>query len=319
MSSQTQSLKGAFLVAIGASSFGMLASFVKLAYAEGYTTAEVTLSQVLLGLLGMFIINRIRKKKPHEPQESSIEIRNLILAGTSMGFTSVLYYLAVSFIDASIGVVLLMQSVWIGIVLESIALKKRPTPTQLAAVVIILGGTLLATNLLNTDIHLDYRGVILGFLASCSFATTMFTSNAVANHLAAPKRSFYMLIGASIIVSLFAIASQIGPNNSEIIKEAYTSISSNTTGIRDFDFRILYQWGFLLALFGTIIPPIFLNMGFPLAGVALGSIVAALELPVSVSVAFLLLNEQVIATQWLGILLILSAIVLINLNSRNKK
>jgi len=32
-------LKGVFLVALGATSYGMLATFVKLAYKDGYTTA----------------------------------------------------------------------------------------------------------------------------------------------------------------------------------------------------------------------------------------------------------------------------------------
>jgi hypothetical protein len=35
-------LKGVFLVAFGATSYGMLATFKKMAYNEGYTTAEVT-------------------------------------------------------------------------------------------------------------------------------------------------------------------------------------------------------------------------------------------------------------------------------------
>ena len=34
-------IKGVFLVALGATSYGMLATFVKLAYKEDFTTAEV--------------------------------------------------------------------------------------------------------------------------------------------------------------------------------------------------------------------------------------------------------------------------------------
>jgi hypothetical protein len=34
-------LKGVILVGLGAASYGMLATFVKLAYNQGYTTAEV--------------------------------------------------------------------------------------------------------------------------------------------------------------------------------------------------------------------------------------------------------------------------------------
>jgi len=305
-------VKGVFLVAIGASSFGMLASFVKLAYSHGYTTAEVTLSQVLLGLIGMFLINLIRKKNTTDQIATKKDIRNLILAGTSMGFTSVLYYMAVSYIDASIAVVLLMQSVWIGVVIESIVTKRFPSPLKIIAVLIILFGTVLATNILANEINLDFRGVIFGFLASCSFAMTMFASNVVANHLPAPKRSLFMLCGATIIVFLFSFITQIGPNNSETMLSFYQQFSDNTTGIRDLDWSIFYSWGLLLALFGTILPPIFLNMGFPHTGVGLGSIIASIELPVSVTVAFMVLNEKVIWIQWLGIILILSAIFLMN-------
>ncbi|MEC4117737.1 EamA family transporter [Myroides phaeus] len=305
-------VKGVFLVAIGASSFGMLASFVKLAYQHGYTTAEVTLSQVVLGLVGMLIINMIRKKQPTDLKPTKKDIKQLMLAGTSMGFTSVLYYMAVSYIDASIAVVLLMQSVWIGVVIESVITKTFPSLLKIVAVCLILFGTVLATNVLANEINLDIRGVIFGFLASCSFATTMFASNVVANHLPAPKRSLFMLCGAFIIVAIFVILTQVGPNNSDAMMGLFKQFSDNTTGIRDFNWNIFYTWGLLLALFGTILPPIFLNMGFPHTGVGLGSIISSLELPVSVSVAFLVLGEQVILIQWVGIILILSAIFLMN-------
>ncbi|MEC4114720.1 EamA family transporter [Myroides pelagicus] len=319
MKEQNNVVKGVFLVALGASSFGMLASFVKLAYKSGYTTAEVTYSQVILGLLCVSLIHFFRKKKSDEAKATGKDIRNLILAGTSMGFTSVLYYMAVSYIDASIAVVLLMQSVWIGVVLDSIATKTFPNTTKLVAISLILFGTLLATNVLANEINLDIRGVIFGFLASCSFATTMFASGRIANHLTATKRSMSMLIGATIIVSIFVFITQIGPNNSETMMNLYQQFSDNTSGIRDFDFSIFYGWGLVLALFGTVLPPMFLNMGFPLTGVGLGSIISSLELPASVTVAFLVLGEDVILIQWVGILLILSAIVLMNSSLLFKK
>ena len=56
-------LKGVLLVALGATSYGMLATFVKMAYGEGYTTAEVTFSQFAFGILGMLIINLFLKTK----------------------------------------------------------------------------------------------------------------------------------------------------------------------------------------------------------------------------------------------------------------
>jgi drug/metabolite transporter (DMT)-like permease len=61
-----------------------------------------------------------------------------------------------------------------------------------------------------------------------------------------------------------------------------------------------------------------LNAGFPLTGIGLGSIVSALELPVSVLMAYFLLNEQVVFMQWLGIILIILAIVLMNVNFKKR-
>ena len=86
-----------------------------------------------------------------------------------------------------------------------------------------------------------------------------------------------------------------------------------------FNFEIFAKWGIVLALFGTIIPPMLLNAGFPHTGIGLGSIVSSLELPVSVMMAYFLLNEQVLLIQWIGILLIITAIVIMNIQFKKKK
>ncbi|MNX95704.1 hypothetical protein D3C86_1279890 [compost metagenome] len=62
-----------------------------------------------------------------------------------------------------------------------------------------------------------------------------------------------------------------------------------------------------------------LNAGFPLTGIGLGSIVSSLELPVSVLMAFFLLNEEVVLLQWIGIILIILAIVIMNVKFKKKE
>jgi drug/metabolite transporter (DMT)-like permease len=49
------------------------------------------------------------------------------------------------------------------------------------------------------------------------------------------------------------------------------------------------------------------------------SIVSALELPVSVTMAFVLLNEDVKPFQWFGIVLIIIAIIIMNVNFKRKQ
>ncbi|MFV8336197.1 EamA family transporter [Flavobacterium sp. RSP29] len=291
-------LKGVFLVGLGATSYGMLATFVKIAYGEGFTTPEVTIAQFVYGITGMLLINLFQKAKKGNDviKASKKNITQLMLAGTSLGMTSIFYYLAVKYIPVSIAIVLLMQTVWMGVLFEMILEKKGPSTQKIVSVVIVLIGTALATNLIQSKIALDWCGIVLGLMAAASFTTTMFTANRVATHVSSAQRSLFMLLGGAVIVTGFAIATQNTP----------------------FNFEIFMKWGIILALFGTIIPPLLFNAGFPLTGIGLGSIVSALELPVSVLMAYFLLSENVTLIQWIGIVLIILAIVIMNVNFKKR-
>lgn len=293
-------LKGVFLVALGATSYGMLATFVKMAYSSlgmtgnPFTPAEVISAQFILGIIAVLGINAFQKARKGETVAKATKrnITQLMIAGTSTGLTSIFYYLAVKYIPVSIGIVLLMQTVWMGVLLEMILEKKRPSNIKIIAVFIVLIGTAMATNIINTKTTLDWRGLVLGLLAAASFTTTMFTANRVAVDISSAQRTLYMLLGGAVIVFIFAIVTQHTP----------------------FNYDIFLKWGILLALFGTVIPPMLMNAGFPHTGIGLGSIVSSLELPVSVLMAFFLLGETVVFIQWMGILLIIFAIIMMNIS-----
>ena len=179
-----------------------------------------------------------------------------------------------------------------GVFLEAILDKKFPSIQKTLAVIVVLFGTFLATNLINTQVSFEWQGIVLGLMSAASFTTTMFTSGRVATNISSAQRSLYMLLGGAIIVVVFAVFTFTG----------------------NFNFEIFFKWGIIVSLFGTIIPPMLFNAGFPSTGIGLGSIVASLELPVSVLMAYFLLNEQVVLVQWIGILLIIMAIVIMNIS-----
>ncbi|MBP6040952.1 MAG: EamA family transporter [Flavobacterium sp.] len=287
-------LQGVLLIALGASSYGMLATFVKIAYSEGFTTPEVTVAQFIYGIIGIVLVNTIQKfKSKNQANTASAKtIIQLMVAGTSLGMTSVFYYLAVKYIPVSIAIVLLMQTVWMGVLFEMLLEKKIPSTQKIISVFVVLVGTALATNIIENKLGTDWRGIVLGLLSAASFTTTMFTANRVGINVSSAQRSLFMLLGGAVIVFGFAFATQTG----------------------DFNFEIFAKWGIVLALFGTIIPPLLFNLGFPLTGIGLGSIVSALELPVSVLMAYFLLNENINTWQWIGIVLIILAIVIMNIN-----
>lgn len=286
-------------MAFGAASYGMLTTFVKLANQEGFNTFEIVFAQYFLGLLGLVLLDFVvgkNQKQEVVKKASGKNIRNLILAGTSLGMTSFVYYFSVQFISVSIGIVLLMQSVWIGVVLDAIFNKTKPGKLKIMAVVIVLGGTVLATNLLFNEVKADWRGLGLGFLAAISYSITIFASNRTALELPSLTRSKWMAFGALIVVTIIS-----GP-----------FIISN------FHPEVLYKWGIILAVFGTVLPPLFLTSGMPKVNLGIGAIITAIELPVAVSMAYFLLDETVNFYQWIGIVLILVAVVVMNLRKVTK-
>jgi drug/metabolite transporter (DMT)-like permease len=293
---KNNALKGSLYIALGASSYGMLATFVKIAYQESYTTAEVTLSQYGLGFLGLLILNLFQRKNSQSLSQK-MDFKStlkLIMAGSSLGLTSTFYYLSVQYIPVSAAIVLLMQTVWIGAVLEIILYKKIPGTRKIISIVLVLIGTLLAVNLIKETAMINWKGFLYGMLAALSYTATMYSSNNIELHLPPLKRSLYMILGGLLVV-MFIFHSSIN---------------------REFSFGILLKWGILLSLFGTILPPLLFTKGMPLTGMGLGAIVASVEIPVSIFIAYIWLSEPVSLLQWFGILLILFAVVLMNLQKK---
>lgn len=293
-----QILQGSFLVALGAACYGLLATFVKLAYEDHFTIAEITVSQFIIGIIGLLILNLFVKKKEKNNASPSnkTNILKLVLAGTSLGLTSTFYYLAVQLIPVSIGIVLLMQTVWMGVVLDIILTKKWPSIGKIFAVIFILFGTVLATNMLFNVQKMNFIGIGWGLLAAVSYTVSVYTSGKIAVGMHAFRRTIWMLLGGLSIVIAISFPSMI----------------------EKFDWQIFVSWGIVLALFGTILPPILFSIGMPKINLGLGAILSSVEIPVSVLMAYFLLHEKVNLYQWSGIILIMTTVILMNLPKKDK-
>lgn len=286
-------IKGILFVSIGAASYGVLATLVGLAYKEGFSTTEVVTSQYLIGLttIGLLVLLNSKARNATPVKNDKYLIPKLIVGGSTFGLTGFFYYLSVHYIPVSIAVVLLMQAIWMGIVAEAILTKKFPDVFKCIAVIMVLLGTLLATDAIENMHLLDIRGLLWGFAAALMYTIMLLISNGLALKMHPHRKSFWSLLGATITVFI------VGYFN---MPEAY-------------DISVFWKWGLLLALFGTILPPVLFNLGMPKTGIGLGSIIISIEIPVSVTMAYILLGERVNALQWVGIGVIILSVVLINI------
>lgn len=283
---EKEKLKGIVLVLAGAVSYGILATIVKYANGLGIHTSVLTFFQFLIGVVVLFFINVFYREKV---KITAVSKRKLTTWGVSLGMTTTLYYLAIQYIPVSVGIILLMQSIWMSIVLEGILLKKVPANIKIIGAVCSIIGTLLATNLFSSEVELDWRGLLLGIGAGLSYTISLYSSSSIEKQYQNYTRSLYLVLGGLLFITLFW--------NYQIV----TNVSWNALA-----------WGSILALFGTVLPPLLFTAGIPRTGIGVGSIISSVEIPVSILSASLVLQDKIVPLQWIGVLVILLSVIIVN-------
>lgn len=287
-----QQLKGAVLVFLGAMSYGILATIVKFANNQGIHTSVLTFMQFAVGVCFLIVLARFQQKQSKARLKRASKIK-LVLFGTTFGMTSIFYYMSIQYIPVSMGIILLMQSIWMSVVLEALLSRTFPNPLKIIGTITILVGTALATNVLVEVASIDWRGIGLGMMAASSYTISLYASSNIETGHKNAVRSQYLISGGLLFVLAYW--------NYDII-----TYFTSTSGL---------LWGALLALFGTIIPPLLFTKGIPLVGIGIGAIIAAVEIPVSILSAHIILDERIAMLQWIGVLVILVSVILVNKSS----
>ncbi len=285
---------GAGMVLLAATSYGVLATLVKSAYGDGYSPAEVLAAQDLMGAAALALVDFVLARRSPDDVSLRVAARDrvaLMLAGMSIGFTGAFYYLAVSAASVSLAIVLLMQSVWMSVVVEALLERRAPSLLQLLSAGLVIVGAALATNVGFGDLAIGPAGLVFGLLAAVSNTAMIWCSGHVAPAVHPIRRSALMMVGGASVVLAFAAP----------------------TLVAGFNFSVIWPWGGIIALLGTILPTFLFNFGAPLAGAGLTAIVSSAELPVAIIVATVVLGESFAPRQWSGVALIVAAIALSNL------
>ncbi|MCJ7840074.1 DMT family transporter [Lederbergia sp. NSJ-179] len=274
----------ALLVFFGGCCYGILSTFVKLAYASGFTMAEVSGSQFLFGTIFTWVLTLFIKK-------SKISFKlfiKIVVSGIPMGLTGIFYYKSLQTVDASLAIIFLFQFVWIGTVLEWIFYQTKPNKNKLISILILLFGSVLATGLLvEGGKSLSWLGFGWGMLAACSFSAFILVSGAVGNQLHPIFKSALLSTGALCTVMI-------------LFPPVFIFHGETLLG--------LVPYGLMLGFFGVMLPPLLFSIGMPHVGPGLGTILSASELPVAVILSTLVLRENVTLLQWFGVICVLAGI-----------
>ncbi|WP_102349165.1 EamA family transporter [Bacillus sp. Marseille-P3661] len=285
----------AYTVFLGGCCFGVLSTFVKLAYAAGLSTQIVSGSQFLFGSVLLWLVFLFSKKK----KLKTSEMLRLMASGIPMGLTGIFYYKSLQSLEASLAIIFLFQFIWVGSFLEWIVYKIRPSKEKVFSILICLIGSVIAAGWFAKDgLNLTWHGLIWGLLAAISFSTYIFVSSSVGRNVPSIQRSTLFSTGAALVVLV---------------------LFPPTFLFDSVDLQAIAPYGLFLAIFGVVLPPILFSFGMPHVGAGLGAILSAAELPVAVLLSSLVLAESVGIIQWGGVFLILFGIIAGNIRSFRSK
>ncbi|WP_240941683.1 DMT family transporter [Paenibacillus sp. HB172176] len=312
-------MKYGISVFFGAASYGILSTFVVLAYDQGYSLGEVVGSQMMLGFLMTWLYAswRLRGKRarakssdaarldseqekrsfvekaPLNVGTASIQWKHrilLMLAGMPTAITGIFYYKSLQLLPASISILLLFQFTWIAVLFQSIRERKRPSLPIIGTLFILLAGTALASGALDQEgSPLNFAGAGLGLLAAVSYTLFILFSGRAVPSAASELRSKWMMAGA-MLISFLVFPPQFLWNG-ELAGE-------------------LFLFAAILGVFGAFIPPILFAYGVGKVGEGMAGILGAAELPVAVCLSTFVLHENVSVLQWLGVLFILAGVAM---------
>ncbi|MFK9090846.1 EamA family transporter [Bacillus salipaludis] len=285
----------ALIVLLGGCCYGALSTFVKLAYTAGFTMAEVTGSQYLMGTLLIWIVALFSKKK----KLTLAKIGKLLISGIPLGLTGLFYYQSLQSLSASLAVIFLFQFVWIGSLFEWFFYRKTPTIGKAVSIGILVIGSILAAGVITEGSgQMTWQGTVWGLLSALTYTTFIFLSSSVEKETPAVQKSALFATGGLVTVLLLVHPTEL------------------------FHLPVLIgvaPYGLYLGLLGVALPPLLFTIGMPHIGPGLGTILTSSELPVAVILSSLVLTEHVSMSQWLGVALIFGGIVAGNIKISKTK
>ncbi|GEL06467.1 EamA family transporter [Rummeliibacillus stabekisii] len=277
------------MIVVGSSCYGILSTMIKVAMQHGFETSEAVTSQYVVGfLLALILFVATQRTLPKITGKGFLII---MISGLLTGTTGIVYGKAVHYLPASLAVVMLFQFTWIGLFLDCIIHRRRPSRIELFSLVFLVIGTILAAGILDVDLSgLDWRGWAFGFAAAFSFACFMQFNSRPVEGISTIGRMTIMSLFAMIIVLLFQ-APEVLVNGKLFGSE-------------------LFIFGLLLGFFGIILPILLFTIAVPKVGGGLASILSAMELPVAILASVIVIHEKLSILQVGGILLVLAGMMI---------
>ncbi len=295
---QRSSRKGisALEVFVGGACYGANATMYKLAYADGFSWPQVVGCQMWFAaaLFGIALVASFVLGQRWVRVGAGLSFKLMGLGALSCT-TAILYCFAMSRLPVAVALTLLFQFTWIGIVIQIVITRRPPKRSEVIAALIILVGTILASDVYETGISgLDPLGVACAFLAAISCALFVTMSGRVEAPCSSVQRGFIVCLGSSVA--------------SLLVCPDFLVSGVVIDGIA--------PYGLVIGFFGMLCPVLLFGLGSPYLPAGISTILASAELPAGLLVSVLVLGDAIGLMQWVGVAIILAGVAVSQIGVR---
>ena len=231
-----------------------------------------------------------------------IELRDLWMFFGSgvIGIVSfnVLYFESNNYVPLSTTAVLLYTAPFFVLILSVIIFREALTRQKILALILAFIGCILIAGIIGNNGDMDMYGVLLGLGSGVGYALYTIFGKFALKKYHPMTLTFYTFLVAGVCMMPF----------------------SNVMGIADVAMNVedALLWMLALGIFITTLPYLLYNIGLNGLDAGVASVVAFSEPMVATIAGFILYDEAPTFSNILGIVLILSAIILLNINFTRK-
>lgn len=290
--------KNSYLLVIAAASmWGMIGLFSKLTGEKGFSPIDMcfirsAFSVIILGLFFLIVNKKIFFL------EKITDLKYFIGTGIiSFSLYNWSYIAAIKETSMGVAAILLYTAPAIIMVLSAILFKEKITKIKLLALIVTLIGCIFVTGLLEGNNTISQKGLIYGLLSGVGYGLYSIFGKYALKKYSSITVVFYTFFMSAILFMIMGKPSLI-----------ITKINQTNS------------WMFVIsfAAFTAAIPYILYTKGLSGIEASKASILATLEPVVAAIIGMIIFGEPKNLMKIIGIILVISAVIILNLNNKNE-
>lgn len=276
------------LAFVGVFLFATKAIIVKLAYKEGMN-AQTMLMLRMAFALPVYLVILFWKNNRNVIFGLSLKEHLQIIALGVLGYylSSLLDFVGLQYISANLERLILFAYPTMVVIISAIFLKKKIDRSQIIAIVITYVGIFITLfeKIQFKSTSVEYFGIGMIFLSALTYAIYLIGSGELLGKVGTLPFTSYAMVVSTVCVMVNAAFAETTPL-AEIPK-------------------IVYVYGFVMAMFATVVPSFLISAAIKMVGAAKVSIIGSVGPAFTIVLSYYILHESMSPYQMVGGVIIL--------------